>query len=142
MFLAPLEKKDKEKYVLTSFALKFGIFTSMHIVVTGIRVCTKCITIENAVIFLGAVTLLNIIAGLRTDETDLGYQIALCSCLLSCWIFKGGMENFQLWERMVSVIYYVIQMILCVCFIKREWNTFMERAMDYEQIYVVNEKKK
>lgn len=144
MFLVPLENKDKKKYLLTMFSLKLGVFSVMHIIVTGIRVWTECITMENGIIFFGVVTLLNIIMGLQNagiDETSLNYKVTFGVCLFNCFFFMGIEEVWQWWECIFAAICYITQIILCVFFIKNEWTISMKKAMNYELIYVIKEQK-
>lgn len=139
MFLVPMENKDKKKYLFATFYLKLGILSLLHIGVTGIRVWTECITIANAIIFFGAVTLLNIVMGLQNkgmDETSISYKITFGVCLFNCFLFMGTMGDWQRWEYIFGAICYITQIILCVLLIKNEWKGSVRKAMNYEWIYV------
>lgn len=145
MFLVPLANKVKKKYLLTMFGLKVGIFSVIHIIVTGIRVWTECITMENGIIFFGVVTLLNIIMGLQNagiDETSLNYKVTFGVCLFNCFFFMGIEGVWQWWECIFAAICCITQIILCVLFIKNEWAISMRKAMNYELVYVIKNKSK
>lgn len=145
MFLVPLEDEDKKKYLFTIFGLKLGIFSVMHIIVTGIRVWTECITIQNAIIFFGVVTLLNIILGLQNtgiDETSLNYKITFGVCLFNCFISMETGANWQWWECILMSVCYITQILLCVRLIREEWTISMRKAMNYELVCVIKNKSK
>lgn len=141
MLLAPIEQEEKKRYLFTAFWLKQAIAIVPHLFLLGAGLWRKDWNLENAVLIFSVGFLWNVIMSLQNTKmggTSPLFQVTWWICAINWMIsLSAAATPFEArWECILRTVLYVIQMVMCIVLIKKEGKTYMEKAVNYELVYV------
>lgn len=139
MYMAPLEKEEKQKYLFTAFMIKVVSITVLQCGISLFLVLAGWLPVINGVLIPISLFLFNLTIGFQTNSFETGWDLLVLVMFLINYIglvFTGD-APMEYWEVIISCITFTLQTLACVGNIKKQYKSSMEKALDYERIYVI-----
>ena len=143
MYMAPLEKKEKKKYLFTALKIKVISITILQCGINFFLTGAGWLPVISAVFITVSMFLFNLTISFQTNFIETGWDVMvfimfLINYIVIVWMGDAPMES---WEIILACITFGFQLIACVANIKKQYKNSMEKALDYERAYVIRKKK-
>lgn len=142
MYMAPLERKEKKKYLYTALKIKVISTTILQCVINIFLVGMGWLPVVNAVLITISMFLFHLTIGFQTHFIETGWDVFvflmfLMNYIVIVWMGDAPMNR---WEIILACIAFSIQLLVCAVNIKKQYKNSMEKALDYERTYVIKKK--
>lgn len=152
MFLLPIEREEKERYLRTNYMLKVVILEIFHIIVTLGCVINGEIAIESGILILIMGVIWNLDLGIEIVGRERAYishvvlQI-MAVLFIDCSVEDWNRARDRVWSLpfvIVVAVFLLVQLLLLVRIYRKEYQYNLNLSCDYEEDYVIrqNEGKK
>ena len=142
MYMAPLGKEEKQKYLFTALWIKVISVTVLHCAVNIFFVLAGWLPVINAVLITISLFLFNLTIGFLTNSFETGWDGMVLLMFMVNYIvliFMGD-APMKYWEIIIVCITFMLQVLVCMTNIKKQYKSSMEKALDYEKTYVIKKK--
>ena len=140
--MAPLGKEEKQKYLFTALWIKVISVTVLHCAVNIFFVLAGWLPVINAVLITISLILFNLTIGFLTNSFETGWDGMVLLMFMVNYIvliFMGD-APMKYWEIIIVCITFMLQVLVCMTNIKKQYKSSMEKALDYEKTYVIKKK--
>lgn len=142
MYMAPLEKEEKQKYLFTALWMKVISITVLQCGINVFLVLAGWLPVINGVLITISLFLFNLTIGFQTNSFETGWDALVMLMFMINYIVLVFMGDapMKYWEIIIVCITFMLQVLVCVTNIKKQYKSSMEKAMDYEKTYIIKKK--
>ena len=143
MHMAPLKREEKQKYLVTALKIKVISITILQCVINTFFVLAGWMSVMSAVFSVISLLLFSFAISFQTNYFETRWDIMDLFIFLTNYFavicmtdasMKGGKIVF-------SCVMLVLQLLICIITVKKQYKSSMEKALDYERVYVIRKKK-
>ncbi len=149
MFLVPIEREDKRKYLYTAFGVKVAAITLIHGICNGMLVAFGKMLWWQAILLVLCLSLWSLVAGISNfkfgdsipptgEQTMKGSDYrALLAYIISVFLFLAlafweGIEKD--WEITLIILLVILQILVCAWTLKKDFHSCIEQGITYEVV--------
>ena len=153
MFLLPIEQEDKRKYLYTTYGIKVAVLTLIHGSCNIILIALGKMVWWQAVLLVFCLSLWSLVTGISNfkfgdfmpqEMKGSDYRVIL-SYVVSTFLFLTlafweGIEKE--WEFVLIIILVILQILVCVWTLKKDFKYSIEQGITYEVVKKKNQKQR
>lgn len=147
MFLVPVERQEKEKYLYTNYVLKVILLEILHVIVTLICVCNRGLGVESGILILIMGIILNLAVGIEIvgkEKAIVSHGVLQVMSIIFMILFVEDWNSVRDWKwslpfGIMVAVFLVIHALLLIRIFKVEYQYYFNLSCDYEETYIIKQ---